>query len=444
MQGVRLPANPIQWLDAMSARGGARGNTEQRKIVARLEGEMRACLEARGGEVSARARAAQLGRDFVLLDEAGREAFFRTLSGFALEPAPPEELFAKYRSAADPRERHRLARELRAALKAPWVRLFTQFNGLEGGVKFLVDMRADLLRMLEREPLFGALDADLRDILATWFDVGFLELRRVTWDAPAALLERLANYEAVHEVRNWLDLKNRLDVDRRCFAYHHPAMPDEPLIFVEVALTTDLPAKIAPLLDRRAPVFKAADATCAIFYSISNCQRGLQGISFGNALIKRVVHELSHELPKLRTFATLSPVPGFAAWLRAQASESAEGAEAKTLALTATPGWHRSAAAAEALRLPLLRQCARYLLQEKRGERAVRDPVEHFHLGNGARLERIDWLADTSAKGLRESFSLMVNYVYTIDQIDENHEKYAAEGKIATSGAVRDLAKARG
>jgi malonyl-CoA decarboxylase len=441
MQGAWLPPNPIQWLDAArSARAGARGGGEQRKILARLEGEMRACLEARGGEVSARARAAQLGRDYALLDETGREVFFRTLSGFALAPAPPDELLAAYRAAADPRERQRLARELRAALKAPWVRLFTQFNSLEGGVKFLVDMRADLLGMLAREPLFEALDADLRDIFASWFDVGFLELRRVTWDAPAALLERLANYEAVHEVRSWLDLKNRLDVDRRCFAYHHPAMPDEPLIFVEVALTTDLSAKIAPLLDRRAPVSKAEDATCAIFYSISNCQRGLQGISFGNALIKRVVHELSHELPKLRTFATLSPVPGFAAWLRAHA---ADGVEARTLALAAKSGWHRDAVAAEALRLPLLRLCARYLLQEKRGERAVRDAVEHFHLGNGARLERINWLADTSAKGLRESFSLMVNYVYTIEQIDDNHEKYAAEGKIATSGAVRDLAKAR-
>ncbi|MGP6159002.1 MAG: malonyl-CoA decarboxylase [Vulcanimicrobiaceae bacterium] len=443
MQGVRLPPNPIQWLDAArSARAGSRGSAEQRKILARLEGEMRACLEARGGEVSARTRAAQLGRDYAQLDEAGREVFFRTLSGFALAPAPPEELLERYRSAPDARERHRLARELRAALKAPWIRLFTQFNSLEGGVKFLVDLRADLLSMLGREPLFEALDADLRDILATWFDIGFLELRRVTWEAPASLLERLANYEAVHEVRSWLDLKNRLDVDRRCFAYHHPAMPDEPLIFVEVALTGDLSAKIAPLLDRRAPVSKAADAACAIFYSISNCQRGLQGISFGNALIKRVVHELSRELPKLRTFATLSPLPGFAAWLSAQAAERPEGVEARTLELTRA-GWHRDAAAAEALRLPLMRLCARYLLQEKRGARAARDAVEHFHLGNGARLERINWLADTSSKGLRESFSLMVNYVYTIEQIDENHEKYAAEGRIVTSGAVRDLAKAR-
>jgi malonyl-CoA decarboxylase len=444
MQGAWIPPNPIAWLDAArTARSGARGSAEQRKILARLEGEMRACLEARGGEVSARARAAALGRDYALLDEAGREVFFRTLSGFALAPALPDELLAKYRVAGSPRERHRLARELRTALKAPWVRLFTQFNSLEGGVKFLVDLRADLLGMLERDPLFEALDADLRDIFTSWFDIGFLELRRVTWDAPAALLERLANYEAVHEVRNWLDLKNRLDVDRRCFAYHHPAMPDEPLIFVEVALTGELSAKVAPLLDRRAPVSKAADAVCAVFYSISNCQRGLQGISFGNALIKRVVHELSHELPKLRTFATLSPVPGFAAWLRAQAAENADGVEARTLALAAQPGWHRDAVAAEGLRLPLLRLCARYLLQEKRGERAARDAVEHFHLGNGARLERLNWLADTSSKGLRESFSLMVNYVYTIEQIDENHEKYAAEGKIATSGAVRDLAKTR-
>ena len=426
------------WRDAAaSARDSivrSRAASHNRKALQRLSEQMRACLEARGGEVSARARAAALGKYYLELDDEGREQFFRLLGTFDVDAVALEAAIADLHTAADDEERFRRRRRVRAALQPPWVRLLTQFNSIPGGVKFLVDMRADLLQMLDRDPVFARIDADLRDILATWFDIGFLELREITWDAPAAFLERLARYEAVHEVRNWLDLKYRLQGGRRCFAFLHPAMPDEPLIFVEVALTNQLTSEIANLLDRNARPFEG-DPTVAIFYSISNCQKGLGGISFGNALIKRVADRLSTEFRSLRAFATLSPIPGFTTWLQTRLEEDTGG----IAAALAKRGWHRDALALDALRLPLLRLCAHYLLKEKRDERFARDPVAHFHLSNGAKLERINWLADLSPKGLRESAGMMVNYVYVLEQIDDNHEAYMTEGRITSSSAVRDL-----
>jgi malonyl-CoA decarboxylase len=315
------------------------------------------------------------------------------------------------------------------------VRVLRAFNSLPSGVKFLVEMRADLLEIVRAEPQLGALEGDLKDLLASWFDIGFLEMRRITWDAPAALLEKLGRYEAVHEVRGWSDLKNRLDVDRRCFAFLHPAMPDEPLIFVEVALTTEMTSEMASLLDQNAPVGDPELATHAIFYSISNCQRGLDGISFGNALIKRVVQELAREFRNLRTFVTLSPMPRFRAWLEAQ-GDAAGGVPLK--AMFVNRAWSRDAGAAATLRAPLMELAAHYLLEAKRAARAF-DPVAHFHLSNGARLERINWLADTSARGMREAAGMMVNYLYRLDQIDENQSAYARDGHIAASPAVSAL-----
>jgi malonyl-CoA decarboxylase len=329
-------------------------------------------------------------------------------------------------------------------------------------VKFLVDLRADLLVVRDRDPALQRLEADLREILGSWFDVGFLELKRITWDAPASLLEKLAAYEAVHEVRTWIDLKNRLDVDRRCFAFFHPVMPTEPLIFVEVALVEELSASVAELLDHAAPVGDPRGASVAIFYSISNCQRGLAGISFGNALIKRVVGELQSEFRGLRTFATLSPIPGFRAWLDTRLAQSdsktlvktverealqtiAEGAgdgerrNAPLQTILSRRSWYRKAQIANALRDPLMRLCAHYLLEEKRSGMRALDPVAHFHLSNGARMERLNWLADVSPRGLRESAGMMVNYVYRTDQIDENSEAYLSEAKIATSTSMRSL-----
>ena len=304
-------------------------------------------------------------------------------------------------------------------------------------MKFLVDLRADLLALATDDPLLQGLELDLKELLASWFDVGFLELHRITWDAPASLLEKLARYEAVHEIRGWTDLKNRLDVDRRCFAFMHPAMPEEPLIFVEVALTHAMSGEMRPLLDTHAPT-EVSHPSHAIFYSISNCQKGLAGISFGNALIKRVVRELSTEFRSLRTFVTLSPIPKFREWLAAQ--KSPDGMESEPLQrLLVSRSWYRDEAMAASLREPLLRLCAHYLMEAKRRTGSALDPVEHFHLSNGARLERLNWLADTSSRGLRESAGMMANYLYQPDRIDHNQEAYATEGAIDASPSVTSL-----
>jgi malonyl-CoA decarboxylase len=294
--------------------------------------------------------------------------------------------------------------------------------------------------------------------LADWFDIGFLELKRITWDSPAALLEKLIAYEAVHEIRGWNDLKNRLEADRRCFAFFHPRMPDEPLIFVEVALVNGMAGNIHALLDESAPLGDPTAADAAIFYSISNCQRGLNGISFGDFLIKRVVDALTAELPRLKTFATLSPIPGFRAWLTKDRTrpDLLRPAEAKALAAVAgngaaqpdlvqlldRPGWQDDPVLMPAMRDPLSRLCAQYLLMEKgRGGRAA-DPVAHFHLTNGARVERLNWLGDTSDKGMQQSVGLMVNYLYRLDHIEANHEAYRGEGRVVASSSIRNLIRA--
>ncbi len=396
------------------------------KDAARVREALAACLVGRGGDVSARARAVALGSHYLQLNAAGRERFLHLLAEFN----PP---------------RNESERTPDPMLASPRIALLRQFNSLPKGVKFLVDLRADLLALPERDGELEALDADLRAILASWFDLGFLELRRITWDAPASLLEKLATYEAVHEVRTWIDLKNRLDDDRRCFAYFHPVMPDEPLIFVEVALVDEMTSRIANLLDHSAPLGDPHAASTAIFYSISNCQRGLSGISFGNALIKRVVAELTAEFRGLRTFATLSPVPRFRNWLESRlgAQTVADENSESLRALIARRGWHRDPELARALEAPLMHLCAYYLLEEHGRHRRAADPVAHFHLSNGARLEQLNWLADTSPRGLRESFGIMVNYQYVLEHIDENHEAYVGESRIVASPRVMQRAEPR-
>jgi malonyl-CoA decarboxylase len=331
-------------------------------------------------------------------------------------------------------------------------------------------MRAQLLEWSRDDPLMSALEADLKSLLKSWFDVGFLELRRITWDSPASLLEKLIAYEAVHAIRGWQDLKDRLDSDRRCFAFFHPRMPDEPLIFVEVALVTGMSGNVQTLLDEAAPVQDPQTADTAIFYSISNAQKGLAGISFGNFLIKRVVDNLTAEFPNLKDFATLSPIPGFRRWLNAELvkEETEEGEGVLTAsersrvaelfadpdlimpergdglqALLDQPGWQRDDAALKVLKPILLRLCATYLVDVKSGRRA-RDPVAHFHLSNGARMERLNWLADTSVNGLRQSAGMMINYRYKLAEIEANHEAYTGDGKINTSSQVRAQMKSTG
>jgi malonyl-CoA decarboxylase len=449
---------------AGSARGALTGTPRpdlSADDASRLHQQMLRCLDGRGGGVTARARAADLGRTYLSLEPLGRERFLQLLAReFDVDHDEIKQRCEAFIEATELSERTAGERALRAALEPPRITLLRQFNALPDGVKFLVDRRAELLDLRVRDPLLKGLEDDLKRLLANWFDIGFLELQRITWESPAALLEKLMIYEAVHEIRGWTDLKNRLDADRRCFAFFHPRMPDEPLIFVEVALVSGMAGDVHALLDEAAPIGDPHTADAAIFYSISNCQRGLAGISFGDFLIKRVADALAIELPRLKIFATLSPLPGFVSWLERQTqSEPAdlllpaeriaiaafgEGqSENNLLVLLKQEDWHKDQHITEVLHEPLMRLCARYLLRERTPSGRALDPVAHFHLSNGARVERLNWLGDVSAKGLQQSAGIMVNYLYRLGDIEANHEAYRGEGRVAASSALRNLARAK-
>jgi len=423
--------------------------------IPRLRRHIAECLAHRGGEVSARARAAELGRAYLGLSAAGRRRFLELLAhDYAVDRGEVGAAIRGYEGAEDAAALLGAETSLRDALVPPRLRLLRQLTTLPEGFKFLVDLRGELLDHLPDDPSLAGLDRDLQSLFASWFDIGLLTLARITWQSPAVLLERLIAYEAVHEIRSWDDLKNRLDSDRRCYAFFHPGMPNEPLIFVEVALTTGMAGSIQELLDEHAPRQDPQRTDSAIFYSISNTQKGLRGISFGNFLIKQVIDDLGRDLPQVKTSATLSPIPGFRAWLDRKLAEGEnnllsrpeqarlrtampDGSDLKSL--LDQPGWHGDAAIAAALEAPLKRLAARYLVAEKAGN-APLDPVARFHLANGARVERINWLADTSSRGLQQSAGLMVNYLYRLPDIESNHEAYA-EGRVATSSSVKVLLK---
>jgi malonyl-CoA decarboxylase len=424
-----------------------------------LRAQMRACLAGQGGDVSARARAAAMGREYLALAPAGRLRFLRLLAEeFGPDRAVVDAAIAKVQ-AASPEGRAAAERGLWAALESPRLKLLTQFNALPEGVKFLVDLRAELVPLARGDAALSALEADLKGLLTSWFDVGFLELHRVTWRSPAVILEKIMEYEAVHAIQGWDDIKNRLDNDRRLYGFFHPRMPDEPLIFVEVALVKGISGNIHELLDETAPLGDPEVADTAIFYSINNAQKGLNGISFGNFLIKKVVDRLSHEFPKLRTFSTLSPIPGFRPWLEERLSSgepgllttsehrvlsqlsAGMGAKGSLKALLAEPDWTVRPQVGEALKVPMTRLAARYLTQEKRNDGRALDAVAHFHLSNGARVERLNWMADLSAKGLAQAAGMMVNYLYKLDEIGTNHESYSASGKVAMSSEIKALQK---
>lgn len=395
------------------------------------------------------------------LNTEGRHRFLTLLAEeFGTDPEEVNAAMDAVRNAADAGARHAAEVTLRDVLRPPRVRLLTQFTALPEGVKFLVDLRAELMTWSRNEPILEELSQDMRRLLSTWFDVGFLEMRQITWESPAALLEKLITYEAVHEIQSWDDLKNRLDSDRRCYAFFHPRMPDEPLIFVEIALVSGIAGNVQDLLDQQKERLDPLTADTAIFYSISNAQRGLDGIGFGDFLIKRVVAALSDEFKNLKTFATLSPIPGFSRWYereieklgdtillddeaKALGAALPEGMEAETLlrqVLTHSE-WAEDEALAEALKPILLRLAASYLYSAKRRGTRAQDPVANFHLSNGARMERLNWLADRSARGMQQSAGLMINYLYKLDEIDTNHERYKGEGTIAVSSTIRNLAK---
>jgi len=411
----------------------------------RLRAQLRECAEGLGGEVSARGRAARLAETYVSLNDEGRQRFLKLIAlEFGPDPAKVATAHAAYQAAVGTPEQWKAEAALRGAMRSRRIRILTQFNAIPQGVKFLVDLRADLLRYLENDRELAVLDRELESRLSAWFDVGFLELQRLTWNSPAALLEKLIEYEAVHEIRSWTDLKNRLDSDRRLYAFFHPRMPAEPLIFVEVALTDHLAANVQELLDEHAPVFDNSKADTAIFYSISNTQVGLRGVSFGNFLLKRVIDDLKRDFPRLANFATLSPMPGLAAWVRKNPQALVEAGSELTLEELAAGSWAADKKQQRHLRDPLTRLAARYLATAKQGggeSGPPFDPVSRFHLGNGARVEQLNYLADASPKGFRQSFGLMVNYFYSLDDIETNLEAFASTGQIAMSASVRRLAR---
>jgi malonyl-CoA decarboxylase len=392
------------------------------------------------GEASGIALAREIAERYRGLKGSAQEAFFLALLKPAFLPDPKSVLAAaeKYRSKQD----SQTLGALFAAAEPLRQELFRRINLAPGGTAVLVQMREDLLRLLPNRPALKPVDMDLRHLLASWFNRGFLRLERIDWHTPAVILEKLIQHEAVHEIRGWDDLRRRLASDRRCFAFFHPALPDEPLIFVEVALTRGLVSSLPPLLAGDGSPLTPLEADTAIFYSISNCLGGLRGISFGNFLIKQVVAELEAEDLKLGLFATLSPAPGFRKWFlgltAGRKAELAGGYDLSALNTLEETQWFRNRAACERLRPLLLRLCAHYLLQERDEGRAV-DPVAAFHLGNGASVEQINWLADPSEKGLTQSFGLMVNYAYRPSQIERNHEAYVKRSRIAASAQVKAM-----
>jgi malonyl-CoA decarboxylase len=449
------------WRDiAQSLGGSARIDPElPADGAALMRKQVQDCLQGRGGEVSARVRAATLGRSYLELSAVGRKNFLKILGEeFGVEQKRVDDAMAAVVAATEPVARWKAERSLREALVSPRQQLLTQFNALPEGVKFLVDMRAELLPLTKGDPAIQALEADLKELLAGWFDVGFLELQRITWRSSALVLEKIMAYEAVHTIQGWSDLKNRLDSDRRLYAFFHPRMPDEPLIFIEVALVRGIAGNVHDLLDEHAPVEDPKKADTAIFYSINNAQKGLVGISFGNFLIKRVVDSLLQEFPNLKTFSTLSPIPGFRGWLGKRLAEDDKLSldQADLRALASLPqkvespadfaqllegNWFGDAQTVQVLRSPLMRYCALYLAEKRGGSGRALDPVAHFHLSNGARLERLNWLADTSEKGIAQSAGMMINYLYKLPEIEANHEAYHGQGRIITSAAIRALNK---
>jgi len=391
-------------------------------------------LLAESGEYASAAIARDALAAYEGLDERGRETFFDAL---ARDYSPPPDLVARAAAAyqADPTPATLIA--LEAIVEPKRQELFRRLNMAPGGTAALVEMRRILLAGVREHPDWRVIDSDLMHLLRSWFNRGFLRLERIDWRTSAMVLEKLIEYEAVHAIRGWWDLRRRLEGDRRCFAFFHPQLPDEPIIFIEVALTRGMSAHVQPLLDQRAPVASPAGADCAMFYSITNCQEGLRGISFGNLLIKQVAEELKREFPHLRRFATLSPIPGFRRWL----AKAPLGPETRAeLSRIEDPAWHLGEVP-ESLQKVLMRLCAHYLVAAKQRDDEPLDAVARFHLGNGAALERLNWMGDSSEQGMSRSAGMMVNYVYWLAEVEKNHERYFREHHIAASPVIEKLAR---
>jgi malonyl-CoA decarboxylase len=436
-------------LQSIAERGRAlieRARDRRELAEQRSESLVQLCedLLSRRGEASGVALAREILARYAELKIGSRIAFFEALANrfgpdrarlsaaaTAWLSSPSDAAASKVHHASEPRR----------------LELFRRLNLAPGGTAALVRMRAQLIDVLDHREDLGVVDSDFLHLFSSWFNRGFLVLRKIDWSTPANLLEKIIRYEAVHTIRDWNDLRARIDsADRRCYAFFHPALVEEPLIFVEVALVRGMPSAIEPILSaKRAPV-ELERATTAVFYSISNCQRGLAGVSFGHFLIKQVVEEVGRELPRLSTFVTLSPAPSFAEWLKRERASRTSPAlgEDDRAALDALdqPDWWRDAAVAEALREPLMRAAAWYYLHARTPAGTPVDSVARFHLGNGARLERLDFLGDTSERAMRQSHGLMVNYLYDLEDIERNHEAYAQQHRIIAGSAVTRLIRA--
>lgn len=399
---------------AQARQGIASSRSERR--ADRLAKWLRTLISERG-EASGATLARRCVALYQGLDEPGRQRLFDRL---AREFSPDREavLAAAQAYHRDPSHAH--LSTLMRVTEPPRQEVLRRMNMAPGGTAAIVEMRRLLLQGLKAHPDWAALDGDLTHLLGSWFNRGFLELRRIDWRTPASILEKLISYEAVHEIHGFPDLKRRLERDRRCFAFFHPALPDEPLIFVEVAFVDEMPAAVEPILALDSAVADPRKARCAVFYSITNCQPGLKGVSFGNFLIKQVAEDLHKELPNLKVFATLSPIPGLRHWLERTLGARLQAAAGSREMLEGLAAW--------------------YLTRVWQGGQAL-DPVARFHLGNGARLERVNSGADGSPKGVEQSFGMMVNYVYDLGAVEANHEDYVNRHRAACSGAVERLAR---
>ena len=422
--------------DSLRRRIGGKPDSTERP--AQRLSALSGALLAESGEYASSALAREALSAYQALDAQGRCGFFDALAR-DYSPSPEAVASAARAYQTDPSADNLI--RLQQSAEAPRQELFRRLNMAPGGTATLVEMRGWLLKNLKEHPQWRIIDSDLMHLLRSWFNRGFLRLERIDWRTSAAVLEKLIRYEAVHAIDGWRDLHRRLEADRRCFAFFHPQLPDEPIIFIEVALIEGMAAHVQPLLDVEAPVASPVNCDCAMFYSITNCHEGLRGISFGNFLIKQVAEELRREFPQLRRFATLSPIPGFRRWLDRRRSERLK--ELAPLEQLEQPDWHVRDSS-DALQRLLMRLCAYYLLHAKQAEGGHPepvDPVARFHLGNGAALERLNWMGDTSQAGMARSAGLMVNYVYRLNEVERNHERYFRSHAIAASPQVEKLAR---
>jgi len=415
------------------------------------------CIKEEGGEISRQAKVVHLAMTYINLSLKGKKRFLNILACyFDVDINALDEKIKNLKASKNDEELIRAELMLRDALIPPRVKFLRQLITLPNGFIFLKDMRKDLLPMIKTAPRLKKLSNDIRNLLTTYFDVNLLDLKEITWNSPAVLLEKLMEYEAVHKIASWKDMKHRLYTDRRVFAFFHNKMPNEPLIFVEVALVNGMSDNIQKLIDINVKAEDPCKADTAIFYSISSTQKGLEGISFGNFLIKRVVKKLSNEFENLKIFATLSPIPLFRRWLTTYLQNGGnnlfkpeeekkicmlsgnENASIGLLEILNIKNWHKNKEIPEIIKKPLMRLCAHYLINVKYGnEYKAYDPVANFHLSNGAKIEHIHWLADISKKGIKQSAGIMLNYHYRPDKIAINHENYLTNGKIHTSSDAK-------